>query len=181
MPRRFTRARFVAAGAAAGAAAVFPALARATAPDLDLAWLRLLIAGELLAIDFYDRARAKLPAAARQLLADERAHYGSLAELLATQGGGPAATAGDIDFSYPHRPAPELALRIERLLAGAYVGAAVGLQTPELRLAVSQIAGNESQHAAVWSRVEGRGAVGPAFAPALTIDDASNALGEYES
>jgi hypothetical protein len=180
MPRHLTRAGFVAASAAAGAAAAFPALARAAAPDLDLAWIRLLIGAELLAIDFYGRAK-HLTTPAKQLLADERAHYDSLAQLLAGQGGGAAATAGDIDFSYPRTPEPVLALRIERLLLGAYVGAGASLQTPALRLAVAQIAANEAQHVSVWSAREGRGAVGRPFAAALTIDAASNALGEYES
>ncbi|HZT92185.1 MAG TPA: ferritin-like domain-containing protein [Gaiellaceae bacterium] len=157
-----------------------PALARSAAPDLDLAWLRLLTAAELLAIDFYGRTAATAAIPARQLLADERAHYHALAQLL-TRAGATPATAADIDFSYPRRPHAELALRIERLMLGAYVGAAVSLQTPELRLAVTQVAANEAQHVAVWSRLEGRGPVGPAFAPALTIAAASNALAEFES
>jgi hypothetical protein len=182
MPRQITRSGFV---AAAVAAAVLPGSALAAAPDLDLAFLRLLVGGELLAIDFYGRAATRLnglaQVRARQALADERAHYAALAQLLAQNGGGAAATAGDIDFAYPKAPLPALALRIERLLAGAYVGAAATVQTPALRLAVSQIAANEAQHAAVWAELEGRGPIGTAFAPSLTLEAASDELGAFES
>jgi hypothetical protein len=177
-----TRGAFV---AAAAGAAVLPGRALAAAPDLDLASLRLLIGAELLAIDFYGRAAAQLRgvprARAAQALADEHAHYAALAGLLAQNGGGPAATADDIDFSYPKAPPAVLALRIEQLLAGAYVGAAAAVQTPALRLAVAQIAANEAQHVAAWAELEGRGPIGSAFAPSLTLEAASDALGAYES
>ena len=182
MPRHISRGAFV---AAAAGAALFPGRVLAAPPDLDLAYLRLLIGGELLAIDFYGRAVRQLHGGARaraaQALADERAHYAALAQLLAQGGGGPAATAGDIDFSYPKAPLPALALRIERLLAGSYVGAAATVQTPALRLAVAQIAANEAQHAAAWAELEGHGPIGTAFAPSLTLQAASDELGAFES
>jgi hypothetical protein len=183
MPRHFDRRAFVGAAAGAAVAAAAPGLARAAAgPDADLAALRLLIAGELLAIDFYGHASLgrEGASAARAALGDERAHYDALAQLLSSFGGTPA-TAADIDFSYPRAPAAALALRIERLLAGAYVGAAATMQVPALRVAVAQIAATEAQHVAAWLRLEGRGPFGPAFAPALSLEQASDELGAFTS
>ena len=91
---------------ASGLAAVAPAAWADTPPTGDLAYLRLLIAAELLAVDFQSRALAsrKLRHEARSLLrqikADENAHYTQLANLLTGAGGTPA-TSADIDFRYP--------------------------------------------------------------------------------
>jgi rubrerythrin len=177
---------------ASGLAAVAP-LARAdTPPDADLAYLRLLIAAELLAVDFHSRALAsrKLRRQAhslfRRIRSDESDHYTHLAALLTAAGQTPA-TAGDINFSYPKGSFRSqtsilgLAGRLERLMVGAYVGAVENVETPSFRLPIGQIAANEAQHQSALAGLNGRPMVGKAFAPALQIGAVSNALDEFES
>jgi hypothetical protein len=177
---------------ASGLTAFAGAASAATIPDADLAYLRLLIAGELLALDFQDRALAsgKLRHDARpvfrKMRADEKAHYTKLANVLTAAGGTPA-TAGDIDFSYPkgsfHGEGSilRLAEQIERLLVGAYLGAVENVETPELRQPIGQIAANEAQHAGAVAELAGGGVIGRAFAPALQMAAASDALDRFES
>ena len=201
MATEFTRAGLLRRGAVGGGAllvsasgltAFAGAASAATIPDADLAYLRLLIAGELLALDFQDRALAsgKLRHDARPLFrkmrADEKAHYTKLASVLTAAGGTPA-TSGDIDFSYPkgsfHGQGSilRLAEQIERLLVGAYLGAVENVETPELRLPIGQIAANEAQHAGAVAELAGGGVIGRAFAPALQMAAASDALDRFES
>src|SRR4051812_19127803 len=134
--RRQTRNQFLLrAGVAGGAFLVpgaFAGLADAAAPDGDVAYLRLLVGAELLAADFQAQAIAsgKLGRASgavlRKMAADEKAHYTALAQLVA-RAGQTAATADDIDFSYPkgalasERSILELAARIESVSLGAYL------------------------------------------------------------
>jgi hypothetical protein len=176
---------------AAGAALLMPGAARSAPPDGDLAYLRLLVGAELLAIDFHTRAlrSKKLGSSAstfRRSLADERAHYAALAHLL-TSAGQPPATAGDVDFAYPRRSFASraaigrLAWRIETLLLGAYLGAVQDVETPELRLPVGQIAANEAQHLSAVAPLAGRRRIGNPFPAALTISAASAALDGFES
>ena len=164
----------------------------ATPTDGDLAYLRLLIAAELLALDFQTQALGggKLHHAARTLLrrlrSDEQAHYTKLAAVLTAAGQTPA-TSADIDFSYPKgtfrssASIMKLAARFERLMLGAYVGAVENVETADVRLSLGQIAANEAQHAGALAALHGGSVVGKAFAPALSIDQVSDALDEYES
>jgi hypothetical protein len=177
---------------ASGLAAVAP-LARAdTPPDADLAYLRLLIAAELLVVDFQSRAltsgklRREAHSLIRRIRSDESDHYKRLARLLTAAGQTPA-TANDINFSYPkgsfHSQGSILALagRLEHLMLGAYLGAVESVETPSLRLPIGQIAANEAQHQSALAALNGRPVVGKAFAPALQIAAVSNALGRFES
>ena len=75
----------------------------------------------------------------------------------------------------------KLALQIETLSLGAYLGAVANLQTASLRLPVGQIGGNEAQHVAALSPWVGKPAIGHAFAPAWSIAAVSDALDGYES
>jgi len=171
--------------------AAAPALAAAL-PDADAASLRLLIGCELLALDFQARAlaSAKLGSRSAALLgrmrSDELAHYRALADLLG-RAGQVAATADDIDFSYPprtfagERSILKLADELEALQVGAYVGAGETLQAPQLRLAISQIAANEAQHGAALAALAGRAVIGRPFAPALPAAAVSATLDAYES
>ena len=165
----------------------------ATPSDADLAYLRLLIAAELLAFDFQTRAltsgklrRNGSHALFRQIRADEKAHYTHLAGLLTAAGQTPA-TSGDIDFSYPRgsfrgqASIVRLAGRLEHLMVGAYVGAIENVETPELRLPIGQIAANEAQHQSALAGLGGRPVVEKAFAPALGMGAVSDALDEFES
>jgi rubrerythrin len=168
------------------------ASADTTPPDADLAYLRLLVAAELLAVDFQTRALSgrKLHHAAhalvRRIRSDERTHYAHLAAALTAAGQTPA-TADDIDFSYPkgsfrsQSSILRLAGRIERLMVGAYLGAIENVETPELRLPIGQIAANEAQHQGAFAALTGGSAVGKAFAPAMQIGAVSDALDQFES
>jgi rubrerythrin len=176
------------AGLAGTASAATPVL-----PDADLAYLRLLIAAELLAIDFQTHALASrklrhdgAAALIRKMRADENAHYANLAAALTAAGGTPA-TSADIDFAYPkgsfrsQTSILRLAGRLERLMVGAYLGAVENVETPDLRLSIGQIAANEAQHEGALAALDGRSVIGKAFAPAMQIGAVSNALDEYES
>ena len=201
MATEFSRASLLRRGAVGGGAllvsasgltAFAGAASAATIPEADLAYLRLLIAAELLALDFEGRALAsgKLRHDARPVIrkmrADEKAHYTKLANALTAAGGTPA-TSGDIDFSYPkksfHGQASivRLAEQIERLTLGAYLRAVENVETPELRLPIGQIAANEAQHAGALAELAGGGVIGRAFAPALQMAAVSDALDRFES
>ena len=183
--------------ALAGGALLVPAAragpAGAAAPtDNDLAYLRVLVAAELLAADFEGKALAsarlghRSKTTTKKMAADDRAHYAKLAELL-TAAGQPPAAAGDIDFTYPRgsfasQPSIlKVGAEIKSLLLGTYLGAVENVETPELRLPVGQIAANEAQHAAAFAALRGRAVIGRAFAPVLQIDAASAALDRFES
>jgi hypothetical protein len=166
--------------------------ARAAVPDVDLSYLRVLIATELLKGDFQENALASgtLDASATRLLrrmkTDDKAHSVGLASLLAGAGQ-PPATADDIDFSYPRgsfdtRDAiVKLGWTLATLALGAYVGAIENVQTPAARLALAQIAANEAQQLSALAPFARRPTIGRAFAAALSIDAVSAALDEYES
>jgi len=180
---------FVSGSALAALAKSAPA---ATLPDGDFAYLRLLIGAELLTVDFQTQALASGKLAAgvaglvRQMLADEKAHYNGLANLMDEAGQTPA-TADDIDFSYPSGSfasagaITKLADSLETLVLGAYLGAVENVQTAQLRLPIGQIAANEAQHLSALAPLSGRGPIGDAFASALQIDVVSAALDTYES
>jgi Ferritin-like domain len=195
-----TRGALISRGAnAAGALAVcssalgglVPSAGADTLPDNDLAYLRLVIASELLAIDFYSRAIAARKyrgavATLRKAQANERAHYVALAKALIAAGQSPASAA-DIDFAYPRgsfasrNSIARLGVRLEQMFVGVALGASAGLQTEALRLQVAQIAASESRHLATFAVLTGRSPIGPAFPAALSLDRATNALSDYES
>ena len=197
-----SRAELLRRGAVGGGALLvsasgFSALAAtaeaAAPPDADLTYLRLLIAAELLAIDFQTRALASrklrhdgAAALIKKMRADETAHYTKLAALMTAAGQTPA-TSADIDFTYPkgsfrsQASILKLAGRLERVMVGAYVGAVENLETPDLRLPIGQIAANEAQHEGAVAALGGRSVIGKAFAPALQIGAVSDALDEFES
>ena len=95
----------LAAGSAV--AALAPIAAAAPLSDNDLAIARVLVAAELLGIDFYQRSIAseKLGKSDAkrfaQLLSNEQEHYQSVAQILSGAGQVPA-TELDIDMSYPN-------------------------------------------------------------------------------
>jgi hypothetical protein len=178
---------------ASGFSAFAGTAAADTPPDADLAYLRLLIAAELLGADFQTHALASrklhtkgAAALIRKLRADENAHYNMLAAALIAAGQTPA-TSADIDFSYPkgsfrsESAILKLAGKLERLMVGAFLGAVENVVTPDLRLSIGQIAANEAQHASALKALEGRPAIGKAFPPALQMGDVSDALDGYES
>jgi hypothetical protein len=177
---------------ASGLAALAAVASADTLPDGDLAYLRLLIAAELLAIDLQTRALAsgKLRHAAhtlvRQIRSDETAHYNQLAAQLTAAGGTPA-TSADIDFRYPRgtfrtqASLLRMAARLEHLMVSAHVGAVENVETPALRLLIGQIVANEAQHQSALAGLRGEPVVGKALGPALQMGAVSNALDEFES
>jgi len=196
MPQRMNRTSVLVRGAAllgsTGALGVLAAPAAAAVPDADLAYVRLLIAVELLKIDYGVRAAladAARPATrdfVRRVVLDDKRHYARLAALMAGAGQTPA-TGGDVDFSYPRgsfatqAAVARLGRRLATLATGAYVGALENVQTAELRRPLAQIAANEAQQAGAFGQLLGGRVVGSALAESLTIDAVSAALDEYES
>lgn len=175
-----------------GLAEVANASAATTPTDGDLAYLRLLIAAELLAIDLQSKAlhsrkvKHEAHALFARMLSDEKQHYTQLATLL-TDAGGTPATADDIDFSYPkgtfrtQASITSFAGRLEHLMVGAYLGAVESVETPQLRLPIGQIAANEAQHQGALAALHGQSVVGKPFEPALPMGVVSDALDEFES
>jgi hypothetical protein len=168
--------------------ALAPSAATAAAlSDNDLAYARLLVTAELLALDFYGRALRSghfAAPAARELArarADERKHHRAVARILLDAGLTPP-DPGDIDFVYPrraftsHASSATLGARLESLFLSACLGAVEGLDAPELKTLAGRIAASEAQHLSVFAG-EARGQrIGAAFPRPWTIDRASDAL-----
>jgi ferritin-like protein len=178
-------ATVVAASAFGGLAA----RASAAAPDGDLAYARLLVALELLSLDFYTRAIGAGGGSQLELRrgrAAERRHYDVVADVL-TDAGQVPATAQDIDFSYPRgsfassAAVARLGVRLESLSLGAYLGAVRSLQTPLYREHAARAAASEAQHLSVFAGAVGGRRLGPPMPAALSIDRVSNALDAYTS
>jgi ferritin-like protein len=172
----------------AGGSLVAPALA--STPDGDLAYARLLVALELLSLDFYSRAlrsgRFASGPELRRARAAERSHYDAVAAILVDAGQTPA-TAEDIDFSYPRgsfaswAAVARLGLRLESLSLGAYLGAVRAIATPGFRNHAARAAASEAQHLSVFSGAVGGRRLGPALPATLPIDHVSDALDAYTS
>ena len=171
-------------GRLAGVAAAAPL------PTTDLAYVRLLVGVELLASDFYTQAVAASnanPAVTwylKRALLNENDHYASVSGILTGAGQTPAV-AGDIDFSYPagsfdsQASILKLALRLEELSLGAYLGALAALQSPAIMGGPARIAASEAQHVAYFTSALGGKTFKSSFPDALTIDQVSDALDAY--
>lgn len=158
----------------------------------DLAYVRLLIGVELLLVDFYANAIASghlgraARYSARLALVNETEHHDFLAYVLGAAGL-TALTAADIDFSYPTgsyysaASVTKLAVALETLALGSYLGAAGEIANPVLAAAVAQITANEAQHLSAFSIRAAQPAFHDAFPAPLTIEEASNALDTYAS
>jgi hypothetical protein len=179
----------VAGGSVLAAAA--PALAGATEPaappEEDLAFVRLAASAELLAEAFYTRAidgkkfekqqRCYLVAAR----ANEREHYTALANVLGTG----APVADDFQFTFPANPfrtassTAQLGVALETAFVGAYLGTVSAIQTVEYRTVAAQIVASEAMHLSVLSQIWNGAAIGPAFPPGLSIEQATDVLAPY--
>lgn len=171
----------------AGGGAVPVARGAAAATDDELAFANLGIAAEFLLEDFYGRALgAKLFGAAvgRELERgrfNAREHAASLGQLLA--GAGQAAPVrDDFAFVWPHgafagrRPAASAGATIAAALWGAYAGAAAAITVPSYRALFASMAGNVAQQVGALSFASGGRVVGISFPPALTVEEASDAI-----
>jgi len=182
----------VALAAPATAISFFASPAGAAAPDGDLAWLRVLVAVELLSEDFHQRAAdsGKLGRPATQTLkrigSADAMHYDRLAEILTNAGQTPT-TADDIDFGYPKTTFASggailrLGMRIETLSLRAYLGALGAVESADLRLPLAQIAASEGEHVGAVARLLGHPIAGNPFPDPLSIGDVSLALDAFES
>ncbi len=182
--------RVALAGGAAllGGSAAAPAAAQAVADPTegDLATVRLLASGELLAQAFYANAiRSKRlskteVADAERALAHERAHHTALAKLL----GGGAPVADDFEFAFPKDAFARrgrmlrMGTAIETALAGTYASAAASASTLELRALLAQVAVSEAEHAAMLNHMRGA-APGRSFPQLFDVEQASAALGPF--
>ena len=170
MPRLLTRSSFL-AGAAVAAIAPSAAFA-AQPPDLDLANARLLVTVELLLVDFW--SRAKLPIAKRAHF-NEVEHLAAVSQILTGAGQTPA-TAADIDFTYPAKKKPAaIAVDLERMALGAYLGAVDTTTSTDFRHVFSLVAASEAEHLSALHGFRN------SFPEVLTIDQASDALSGYTS
>jgi hypothetical protein len=159
-------------------------------PGTDLAYARLLVGVELLASDFYTQAIAAAnskPAVVKYLkraYANEQEHYRSVAGIISGAGQTPAVS-GDFDFNYPkgtfagQKSIVAFATQLETTMLGAYLGAIGGMQTDALKTGLARIAACEAQHSAYFTTAHGGRTFSASFPPALTIDQASNALDAY--
>jgi ferritin-like protein len=163
-----------------------------TFPDGDLAYARLFVTVELLALDFYGSAIASKHfdkgrlADLRRARADEKQHYDSAAAFLVSAGQVPA-TAADIDFSYPRgsfvskRAIARLGVRLESTALGGYLGAVEGYESNALKQLAARAAASEAQHLSVFAAEVGGRRIGAAFPRPLTIDRVFGALDAFTS
>jgi hypothetical protein len=186
-----TRRRLLARAGAGAALATFAGVvppARAGVPDGDLAYARLLVAVELLSLDFYGRAirarRFEPMLDLRRARAAEKQHYEAVAAILMDAGQVPA-TAQDIDFSYPRgafassASIARLGVQLETLALGAHLGAVRALQTPLYRDHAARAAASEAQHLSVFSAAIGGRRLGPGLPAALAMQTVSDTLSRY--
>jgi Ferritin-like domain len=93
--------------------------------------------------------------------------------------------SGDIDFSYPagtfasQGSIVKFAKELEETILGAYLGAIAGIQTDSFKGGLARITACEAQHAAYFTTANGGKTFSGSFPPALTIDQASNALDAF--
>lgn len=175
---------------ASGLGAFAPAALADLVPDGDLAYLRLLIASELLAVDFFGQAWSYEGGAyrtvARKIRGDDSAHYTLLADLMTAAGQTPA-TAADIDFSYPsgtfglRSSTFRFARTLEQMLVGAYIDAVQNVQTPAYRLTMTQILTHEAQHRSALAALQRQSLIGTAFPASVSMAAMSDFLDRYES
>lgn len=151
---------------------------RAADPGGDLATLRLLAAGERLAVELYERASA-LPGLdpgaglwVEGALRNERDHLEALADAATS------SIAAAVELAPDRRLASwpgllEVAHSLETALTGAYLGAAGYFSSPDLRAMAAAIGANEAQHLDAVARLRsGRRASDP---PALAHADPAGA------
>ena len=179
-------AALVAGGAGLGAARTARGQTRAEPTEGDLATVRLLASGELLAQGFYTNALAskrlsKAEAAdLERVLHHELDHYAALTRLL----GDSAPLADDFEFAFPGDAFTRrgrmlrLGAAIEAALAGTYASAAATVSTFELRTLLAGVAISEAQHVAVLNHMRG-GAAAPSFPELFDVEQASAALGPF--
>jgi hypothetical protein len=199
MTLELTRAELLSRGAKGGAALIAagsafgilaPAAAAEPLSDNDLALVRLLVATELLGIDFYTRAadaKKLSPRGQKQLkaaLANEKEHYQSVAAILSGANLVPL-TAADVDFAYPNdafssaAAISRLGAQLESAFLGAYLTAAGSLQSSSLVSGIASIGANQAQHLSVFQNMLYGKPINVSFPKALPVQDVSDVLDQF--
>jgi rubrerythrin len=160
----------LAAGAAYGASAVTPWVARAVAQEGggDVEILNFALTLEYLEADFYDKASKLslsegLKGLARDFGDDEAEHVDALKATISQLGGKPVAMP---TFSFPMKDEKDfvkLAVTLEDTGVSAYNGAAPMIQSKEVLAAAGSIVQVEARHAAALRFRSGRDATEGAF------------------
>jgi hypothetical protein len=174
-------------------AALAPVAAADPLSDNDLAIARVLVAAELLGIDFYqqsldakklDKDDTKRFA---QILSNEKEHYQSVAQILSGAGQVPA-TSLDIDMSYPKGTFDSAdsinkqAQEIETIMLGCCLGAVAGFQAVAIAAGVATIGASEAQHVAFFqTKLTGKPFALAFPGPPLNFDAATAALDKYQT
>jgi hypothetical protein len=179
--------------AGAGVAALAPAASADPLSDNDLAIARVVVAAELLGIDFYTQSIAakKLDKddtkRFAQILSNEKEHYQSVAGILSGAGQVPA-TSLDIDMSYPGgtfdsaESINKQAQQIETIMLGCYLGAVAGFQAVGIAAGLAQIGASEAQHVAFFqTKLTGKPFALAFPGPPLNFDAATKALDVYQT
>jgi hypothetical protein len=174
-----------AAGLAAQAQAASGPLA-----DLDLALARLLVAVELLTIDFYATALGSKHVAPgdirliRRAAFNEGEHLTAVSQILSGAGQA-ASTADDFDFTYPkgsfdsRRTIARLGTALETLALGAYLGAVDSFAAGDLKTTAARIAACEAEHLSAFSRIAYGRPIGVSFPAPLDYERASAAIDPF--
>lgn len=151
----------------------------------DLDTLRLLTAGEHLAVELYERAGVVPGLGATLGLWIEGAVTNEREHVRALMAAAPGLAIGAVNLTGAAplaTPADVLALAgaLEAALAGAYLGAVESLVSPDLRVMAAAIGANEAQHVAAVARLRAGHLLGaPALAGALSPSGARTALAAH--
>ena len=144
----------------------------------------------MLSSDFYSQAVAAANTSGavtrylKRAYLNEQEHYQSVAGIVSGSGQTPAVS-GDIDFTFPkgtfdsQKSIIAFAPKLEATVLGAYLGALGAMQTNALKTGLAQIAACEAQHSSYFTTANGGKSFWVSFPPALTIDQASNALDAF--
>jgi hypothetical protein len=156
----------------------------------DLAYARLLVGAELLASNFYSQAIAASNTSGsvmrylKKAYLNEQEHYQSVSGILSGSNNTPAVS-GDVSFGYPagtfesESSILKAAAQLETLMLGTYLGAVGGMVSNTFRTGIAQIAACEAQHSSYFTSMTGGKAYSLSFPPALTMQQASDAMASY--
>ena len=199
MTNSISRADLLRRGARGGAAlvvagATIGVLAESASADPlsqnDLAYARLLVGAELLASNFYSQAIAASNSSAavmkylKKAYLNEQEHYQSVSGILSGSGNTPAVS-GDVSFAYPdgtfasESSILKAAAALEIQMLGTYLGAVGGMASNSFRTGIASIAASEAQHSSYFTSMTGGKAFSLSFPPALTMQQASDAMASY--
>ncbi len=188
----FFRSGAVAAVGAMGAGLFIESAAAAGPTDLDLAVVRLAIAAEILAVEFYTEAIAAKQFVGNDLkylkraLFNEQEHLTALSAAFTAAGATPS-TADDFTITFPKNTfasrssIAKQGVILETGFLGAYLGAVGELSIPDLQTTAARIAASESQHLSVFSQMTIDQPVGVSFPLPLDLATASAFLDPYLS